>query len=896
MEQSQKYSKLYEVSNKECVKCELAAICNSPCLLSKDVGDVKFMIVGEYPSDMEDVRGDIFLSKGGKLVRRILDDVIEVPKGSYYLTNLVKCAPIKGATVTDENANACVEYFLQEVMILKPLVIVFLGNFVTKYFTGKDFVTATHGKLIESTFSLLGESHQCIVIPTYSPMYTQYNEAALKPFAQDLEKAYLTAFNLGTNAKAVPFKYCRTVEDVEQLCDYVEQAGICVPDFETIGVDTYASDFYPTMLSISFQLGFSYIIPLFHFESWFSKDEVYQIMEIIDRRILQNPNVRKANHNFKYELHVLNWFGIKSVKGKIDDTMLMHHHLDETSRHGLKEIVSTFMPEYAGYEDSIKKWSWDKVPLEELAKYAATDTVMTFSLLIKFTEMLMLDKMSYYNYRNVTIPALVALYEAEREGMKVDVKFLEDTIQEADSLMTKQILTLDAFKAVKKYVREKDAELRQKAIDGLESKLSELREKENEGGKRISTQIKNVEDKLALVKTGSVVYYPRVDYGSPAQLGQLLYSNIGFGFKMPYSRKDRKNMPLTGKDEVVRLGDKTGFIDEFLLYKNIEKMQGTYLKGMHKLLDSNSFLHTSFLLHGTESGRLSSAKPNMQNIPRGAKINSSVAKDLVAKIKKIFIPREEGRCFLQLDYAQAELRIAASFANETTMLKAYKDGKDLHTVTAMSASGLSDDSWAKLSDSDKKEYRSRAKAGNFGLLYGMGAEGFVDYARNNYGVEYNMDEAERYRRKFFNTYPQLLVWHAEYIMRGRAEGFVRTLFGRKRHLPKINDSSDYIKAMDERVAINSPVQGTAGEFTIFALALLRNRLDKRVKLVNTVHDSILYDLPIELLEETVRIAVEACENLPIKKYFGVELKSVGMEVDAEYSEASWKDLEPFKSK
>lgn len=292
----------------------------------------------------------------------------------------------------------------------------------------------------------------------------------------------------------------------------------------------------------------------------------------------------------------------------------------------------------------------------------------------------------------------------------------------------------------------------------------------------------------------------------------------------------------------------------------------------------------------------SSKNPNMQNIPRQAKIDNSVAEELVSRIKKIFVVPSTDYYLVQLDYAQAELRVAASFAKETTMLKAYAEGKDLHTVTAMSASGLTEAQWNALSDKEKKEYRSRAKAGNFGLLYGMGAEGFVEYARNNYKVIYTVDEAEKYRRKFFSTYPQLLVWHADYINRGKTQGFVRTLFGRKRHLPKINDSSDYVAAMDERVAINSPVQGTSGEFTIFAIALLRNRLHSSVKLVNTVHDSILYYVPRPLMEETVAILIETCEDLPIKQYFDVELKNVKMKVDIEYSETSWKELKPYEIK
>ena len=158
------------------------------------------------------------------------------------------------------------------------------------------------------------------------------------------------------------------------------------------------------------------------------------------------------------------------------------------------------------------------------------------------------------------------------------------------------------------------------------------------------------------------------------------------------------------------------------------------------------------------------------------------------------------------------------------------------------------------------------------------------------------DEAEAEIEAFFKMYPELLEYHEDYINKAVEFGWVRTLFGRKRRLHKINHYDDYIRSMDERAAVNSPIQGTAGEFTIFSLALMRLRLDPRVKIVNTVHDSVILYIPEDILDETLKIMVDTAENLPTKQYFRKELTGVNMKFDVEISRDSWKDLKDYQIK
>ena len=321
-------------------------------------------------------------------------------------------------------------------------------------------------------------------------------------------------------------------------------------------------------------------------------------------------------------------------------------------------------------------------------------------------------------------------------------------------------------------------------------------------------------------------------------MGSLLYGAEGFGFEKPYVKAKRAEAEATGKEYLMELNDSTRFIDDLLLYRSIGKTLSTYLHGINDRLDANDRVHTSFLQHGTKSGRLSSQNPNLQNLTNVAKLTDPTAIEVVSMVKKPFIA-PEGYTLCQIDYSQAELRIIASFAGETNMLDAYNAGIDLHALYAARMLKTDLDGFYKLDKADQKNWRTRAKAGNFGLIYGMSAEGLVHYAKNNYGVILSLKEATEMRNDFFAMYPRLLDYHDTYIAKGRKFGYVRTLYGRMRRVPQILDQNEYIRGMDERVAINSPVQGTAGEFTVFAISLLRNRLDPRVKFVNTVHDSIV---------------------------------------------------------
>ena len=851
----------------------------------------KMMIILDVPSMYDDSTGNALSGTRDILLHKYMEMLGATPE-DYYVTYMAKCH-------TDTSAKTSVyhpcikEYLREELAIVQPNVIVTLGELAMNVLTGSGGITKMHGEMLTSTFLVDGVETDFTTIPTFSIGHTAYNDFILEQFVNDLQKAYISSMGIVADVKKTITLACDSIELVDTVISYIHETEVCCFDFETTEIDKTTGiygdpNFKPTVLSLSFQAGSAYVIPLFHFETPFSPQEIKAILLKLSKEVFCNPAIKKIAHNAKFDMHVWNLLGLPKMRGKIYDTMLMHHLLNENMQHGLKVLVAEAFPDFKGYEDDVKAYKWDKVPLSILIPYAGMDTDMTLRLEAHFESELMRMPELYLIFRNLTNPALKALFAAEANGMRIDRGFLTDNIREAEKAIIEVKQELDNIKQVKKYVLWKNNSLKEIAIENLNSKIAELQIK---GDKRSTTAVTKHLEKITNLTTGKEVLYESINFSSPLQLSELLYSARGFNFSKPPTKKGESE-GATGVAVLKQLKDTSGFVELLLAYRSLSKTLATYMVGIGNLADEDNLVHTSFLLHGTATGRLSSKEPNMQNIPRGSALKDERVVNAVGSIKKMFIA-DEGHYLVQLDYSQAELRLAAFFAKEDTMLTAYANGEDLHTLTAMMVNRLTKEEFAALPKEEQKVLRTSAKAGNFGLLYGMGVKGFMDYARNNYGVSYTEQEATNYRNGFFATYKKLLNWHANYKLIAKEKGYVCTLFGRRRRLTNIWSADEFKRAEDERAGINAPVQGTAGEFTILALTLLGLRLPKQVRLVNTVHDSIIFQVPKELLDSVVPILIETCENLPLQQYFNVDLGVVKMKVDVEYSDTNWKELKPY---
>jgi DNA polymerase I-like protein with 3'-5' exonuclease and polymerase domains len=283
------------------------------------------------------------------------------------------------------------------------------------------------------------------------------------------------------------------------------------------------------------------------------------------------------------------------------------------------------------------------------------------------------------------------------------------------------------------------------------------------------------------------------------------------------------------------------------------KTRSTFVEGFLQHLRPDGRLHPSYMLFhgaynddardesGTVSGRLAAKDPAIQTLPK---------KTQWAKLLRACFIAPPGKIIVVTDYAQGELKVVACIAGEKNMIAAYKEGLDLHAVTGARLGGVPYEAfvaWGKGDDAKLAalydDLRTRAKAGNFGLLYGMGAEGFRAYAWANYGLQLTLEEAEAIHAAFFAMYPGLHTYHDRMRQLARQLKMVRTPLGRIRHLPLIDSPDRGLRARAERQAINSPVQGCLSDMTIWAAALIEAELSPQVEVVGMIHDALINYVP-----------------------------------------------------
>lgn len=340
---------------------------------------------------------------------------------------------------------------------------------------------------------------------------------------------------------------------------------------------------------------------------------------------------------------------------------------------------------------------------------------------------------------------------------------------------------------------------------------------------------------------------------TPRQVAELLYETL----RLPVLERTPTGRPRVTGSILRRLGHPVA--DALADRAKIRKGVSAFLNPWINAVDAvDPRLYSTFRLAGTATGRLSSggaegaAGINLQQIPRDSRY-------------KRLIQARPGYILAELDYSQIELRVAASLSGDPCMIGIYHEGGDIHATTAKAVTGKQ-----FLSKSD----RTKAKAVNFGFLYGMGASSFRDYARDNYGVRLSEEEAVEYRKRFFEFYSELPKWHAHVKEEALRNGYVRTLFGRVRYLDGIRYWSGSRREAALRQAVNTSVQSVASDMMILALGMIHRLIVASPKyeaeIIATVHDSVLLEIKEEGAEKTARKAKYIMEHLPLR-HFGVEL-------------------------
>jgi DNA polymerase-1 len=502
------------------------------------------------------------------------------------------------------------------------------------------------------------------------------------------------------------------------------------------------------------------------------------------KKIFEDPKIEKYGHDLKYDIEVLRENGI-NLAGVMFDTMIAAYLLNPGARvYDLDSLVRTKLnekitPLAALIGEGRKKIPLEDVPVQNFAEYSCERAEATWRLVqVLKSELEETDLKKIFE--KIEMPLLPVLAKMESEGIKIDAELL------------------------KKYSK--------KAEKNLE---------------KISKKI------FKLAKT-------KFNIDSPIQLRQVLFEKLKI--KTVGLRRGKTGIS-TEAGELLKLRGAHPIIDSILEYRELAKLLSTYLDALPKMVDPKTGrIHTSFNQAITATGRLSSSKPNLQNIPaRG---------DLGQMVRNAFIA-PPGFKILAADYAHIELRIIASLANDKKMIEAFKAGKDVHTETACQI-------WGIKPKKVTSEIRRAAKTINFGVTYGMGAKGLAESA----GITF--EEAKQFIIKYFTVYEGIKNFLEETREKARDLGYVETLFGRRRYLPEIYSEIPMLRAEAERMAINMPVQGTAAD--IMKLAMIKtaeglSKVSPSSKMILQVHDELVFEVPTAEVKKVARFIKDVMENV-----------------------------------
>jgi len=541
-------------------------------------------------------------------------------------------------------------------------------------------------------------------------------------------------------------------------------------DTETTSLNYMAAE----VVGVSFavEAGAAAYVPLAHdypgAPDQLNRDAVLEAL----KPLLEDERVAKVGQHLKYDANVLVNHGI-TLRGIHEDTMLESYVIDSAgSRHDLDTLALKYLGQRTIHFEDIagkgaKQLTFNQVPIEQAAPYAAEDAEVTFRLHQQLSEKLKQEPALSALYRELEIPLVPVLSRIERNGALV----CRDTLAAHSQELGERILA-------------------------LESQAHELA-----GGP--------------------------FNLGSPKQLGEILFNQL----ELPVLRKTPKGAPSTAEDVLAELALDYPLPAVLMEYRGLSKLKSTYTDKLPEMIDSRTGrVHTSYHQAVTATGRLSSSDPNLQNIP--------IRTEEGRRIRQAFIA-SPGNKIVAADYSQIELRIMAHLSQDSGLLTAFAEGLDVHSATAAEVFGVG-------IDAVSGDQRRKAKAINFGLIYGMSAFGLG----KQLGIGRN--EAQEYIDLYFARYPGV----AEYMARTRESahdiGYVETLRGRRLYLPEINARNRQRQQAAERTAINAPMQGTAADIIKMAMLAVDDWLATSgvdARLIMQVHDELVFEVEASAVEE-----------------------------------------------
>lgn len=682
-------------------------------------------------------------------------------------------------------------------------------------------------------------------------------------------------------------------KELKKLIACCKATGYACCDYETNAEPIYNKGFKPTILSVSWMPGFGASIPLDHFETkdytspgWNWK----KMLKKFGEEVIENYDIVKVAWNWKFDDQINQKYQI-FYRGTCLDGMLAKYLLNEEKPNDLKSMVRRYLPEYGNYEkqDAFDKIPWDKKELDPLCHYGCQDTDYTLRLMI-FFEKKLIDLGLYSTFRNLIMSASRVLTSVEKNGLYLDREFNNQLLETYKPKIDAARQAIYDLPRVKKFEKKYNQEKVDKYIQSIESELEELDYNDPKDKRKIASReqkISNIKAGIFTTKREQELIRP-INLGSSVDLPALMYSEEGFHFEVIKNNESGK--PSTDEETLTNLrltvkkpdSPKAIFLDRLLELRGLEKMYKTYIEGWNEKVQDDDRLHGRFLIHGTTSGRLSSAEPNAQQIPK-----TSVDPNIKLQLKA-----PKGTLYIASDFSQAELRIMAHLSGDETYLNAFNSGQDPHLAIAATKYHIPYEEALKIYEDENhpehkiwKVRRKQAKQIAFGLIYGIGAKLLaVKLSDPKSGIIVTPEEAQKEMDIFFGQHPKLKTFLKKQEKFLRKNGHLVSLFGRKRRLPQIYSSDKGEEAYALRLALNFPCQSAASDMCLFG-SILIYYLMRQGKLPPTKSVCLVHDANYQITKpENINIwsiyeMWQIYRNPLTKPYFGFQIDDVTMDME-----------------
>lgn len=835
-----------------CSKCQLYKTCGKHPFIAADVpGNERVLFVGEAPGSEESEQGKPFVGKSGEYLRSVVSEL-----GVYVgFTNAVRCRPVDNAVPTTKHITLCKEFLLEDIKNSPAEIIVLLGNTALKSIIGYSGISNWRGKLLEKD----GRKYIATFHPSALLREQGRGESNLleNQFLEDMGKIMevLDGVEQQGADSSFEYKYVDTLSKAREMFEELKKAELCGYDLEFI--DLHAFKEGNAILMASFATNNpnrGYALPLLHKETPFTDEELTEVLGMFEEFL--TGSTLKIGHNVKIDsLLPYATLGIQ-IKNVVGDTLLLSKLIDSRPGiHDLKQLAGKHLGMY-DYENPLTIYvaehpeanykehgNYSNIPLNILWPYAAKDAVAT--LLLYSILLSKLDEKQKSLYLEVLVPAIETFTRIEANGCKFDLEIIKK------------------YREIYECENEKLLE-KMRAYPQVQELEQELNESKYKGKKQLQDPTFN----------DTHPRWIKFNPNSPDQISKIVYEKLKFE-PIYFSKKTKK--PST--DAKALKWYKHEWLDLYRNYKLYSSALSKYLNQMQDWLGVDGRARSSYNIIGTETGRTSSEDPNLQNIPTPEKQPGTLLEKY--PIKDIFTSTWEGGQLLAVDYSSMEMRMMATTSQSRAMVKMFNEHKDPHTFVASKLYRIPE---AEIT----KPQRYRAKWVNWTMLYGGGWPTLRD--------TYNLSEKESKELEvgWIAIFPEVSDFYKEQVKFTKKHGYSVSPLGMRRYLPNITIKARTkeefrLVSEAEREAANHPIQSVAGQLLIMALNIICNIMqahNMKSLVINTVHDSILFDVYPGELEEVYKLCMDVLQNIveyAAEYYSHIDLSwlTVPLEADAE---------------